>query len=530
MKLAKKLFATVLAVAMLMSVGIVSFAQDVGTAAENTATITIKNAAKGETYSVYKLFDATVTGTENGSIAYTGTIPDSLSDYFTKDSAGNISVTAGVNQTELFEALATWAADETATATATSDGSTLNFVGLDYGYYVVTTTQTTTTTVEGVEVTKSAITVTSTNPNATIYDKNVTEPGPGDDEDENLKTVDDADVSIGDTVTYTIKFTTANFEGEGETAKRILSYTITDTLPEFLDDVTVTSITIDGKAYTVKNAENEDVTPQFDENGKITIPWVDADNASLYNNGAVIKITYTATVIDKVAVGGAETANANDVTINWNVEDDGDNPDPGGKPSQTSLTGSETISTYAAAIQKVDENNANLAGAQFSIKGLTVTGSKGNYTVTSYDPSDETTVTGTVMEADDNGLIVINGIASDETLVATETLAPEGYNKLTTTVDVKPVLTSETFTTTTTTTYYDADGNEVDSAEGSTSSTTVVNTLDAVKTGAQKIQNQKGTTLPTTGGMGTTLFYVIGGILVVGAGVLLITKKRMRAE
>ena len=44
------------------------------------------------------------------------------------------------------------------------------------------------------------------------------------------------------------------------------------------------------------------------------------------------------------------------------------------------------------------------------------------------------------------------------------------------------------------------------------------------------VENVPGTVLPTTGGMGTTLFYVIGGLLVFGAAVLLITKKRMKAE
>lgn len=42
-----------------------------------------------------------------------------------------------------------------------------------------------------------------------------------------------------------------------------------------------------------------------------------------------------------------------------------------------------------------------------------------------------------------------------------------------------------------------------------------------------EIENKSGATLPETGGIGTTLFYVIGGLLVVGAGVLLVTKKRM---
>ena len=43
------------------------------------------------------------------------------------------------------------------------------------------------------------------------------------------------------------------------------------------------------------------------------------------------------------------------------------------------------------------------------------------------------------------------------------------------------------------------------------------------------VENNAGTQLPSTGGMGTTLFYVLGGILAVGAIVLLVTKKRMNS-
>ena len=46
---------------------------------------------------------------------------------------------------------------------------------------------------------------------------------------------------------------------------------------------------------------------------------------------------------------------------------------------------------------------------------------------------------------------------------------------------------------------------------------------------ALTVANNQGATLPETGGMGTTLFYVIGGLLVAGAGILLVVRLRMRA-
>ena len=177
MKKFTKLLGIVLILTLVMSMGITAaFAQTVGTAADGKGNITISNAAKGETYAVYKLFDATNSATtdsttgDSTSIAYTGEIPESLNAYFTKDAAGNITATdAAKNGDSLTEAAVTalkaWAADQTATASTESDGSELTFAGLDYGYYVVTTTQG-----------ETAISVDSTRPNANIIDKNTTPP------------------------------------------------------------------------------------------------------------------------------------------------------------------------------------------------------------------------------------------------------------------------------------------------------------------------------------------------------------------
>jgi LPXTG-motif cell wall-anchored protein len=79
--------------------------------------------------------------------------------------------------------------------------------------------------------------------------------------------------------------------------------------------------------------------------------------------------------------------------------------------------------------------------------------------------------------------------------------------------------------TTTLTLYKDADGNLSDTV--TTTTTTVTFDVAAV---AKNIINYTGTELPSTGGMGTTLFYIAGGLLVLVAGILLITKKRMKSE
>ena len=498
----RKLLALVLAVMMVMSLATSAFAQTVDSNKGGVATITVENASKGETYAVYKLFDASVTGEEGGSIVYTGTVPAELAAYFeVKD--GYVVAKEDELSAEAVAAMKAWAKTQTAVVSAEADGSALVFTGLEYGYYVVTTTQ------------GSAISVNSTNPNAVIYDKNTTTP-------DITKDVDDQDVYIGQTVTYTAVSTTSNYLGNGADAKQVVYYEISDTLPDFLTDVTVTSIVVDNDAD--QNTTDDQVeleVQQFGEDKKITINWVDENGNSLYDNGALIIVTYKAKVTDKAVVDGT-TGNVNVVTLQPYVED-GDDEDENPDPWKDKYDDDEVIYTYAAALEKVDENGAPLAGAKFAANGLIVTGSKGYYTVVSYNP--ESSEQGTVMETDDEGKLVIVGLPSDVTLVVTETEAPAGYNKLTTTINLTPTKIGEVVTVTSTTIYYDEEGNVV--TEETETSTTTITYNEALKSAAVKVENKKGTELPETGGIGTTIFYALGGILVLAAVVLLVTKKRM---
>lgn len=514
MKKFKKLASLLLALVLILGLATTALAQDVSPindADKGTGSITVSNAAKGETYKLYRLFDATVseaqTEGEAASVAYTGTIPDSLKTYFTQDANGYITATDVAwkdanTKAEMSEGLRTaltgWAKTATAVATTESDGSELKFVNLKYGYYVVDSTQGT------------AVSVDSTNPNATIVDKNSTEPSIA-------KSANDKDVYIGQTVTYTLTAKTANYLGE----EIVTQYVIKDTLPEFLSDVTVTKIMIGEVEYKVNGS-----VPQFDDEGKITIPWAvkntDGKYVSTYANGTEIVVTYTAKVTDKAVVDG--DGNKNEVTLTpWTTPNDGTtDPDPWEK----TYNDKEIIKTYAAALKKVDENKKPLAGAKFAANGLTVTGSKGNYTVTAYDPA--STMQGTEMETDDNGQLVIKGLPSDVTLTVVETQAPAGYNKLTDSIKLKPVIISEEVKVTSTTIYYDENGNV--SEEETNTSTTTISYNESLQKAAIEVVNKAGSLLPSTGGMGTTLFYVLGSVLAVAAVVLLVTKKRMSAE
>ena len=517
MKKLNKVLVLALAVIMTLAMSASVFAQDAAYTGtdKGSATITITNAANGETYKVYKLFDATVSATQtqgvSDSIAYTtGTIPSSLATYFTKDGKGNITATDAAKDpsdpTKLssaaVEALKAWAnsdaVKDTYLISAESDGTPLTFKDLPYGFYVITSTQNS----------GAAITVDSTNPNATVNDKNTTPPVKNP-----TKTVDDDDVFIGQTVTYTVKFGTANFDG----TKKIISYTIKDTpATGSLENINVTSIIVDEDGDTTTTDDQTTLTTQQFTNNEITIPWASGSAAagytSLYKNGATLIITYTAKVAAAAAVDG--NGNTNEVEISHKTDDNQNHP------YEDKIT--ETIYTYALAIKKVDQAGKNLAGATFELPFYVeeTKASDGAYVYAGTTAGDGLTNS---LTTPDDGLIIIKGVQSG-TYEFTETDAPAGYNKLTAPVSVTAVKTGQT--TTSTTTYLDAEGNIVDTESEATSTVTV--TISQLSATPVVVVNKTGTELPATGGIGTTIFYILGSLLVVGCGIVLVSRKRMQ--
>lgn len=127
-----------------------------------------------------------------------------------------------------------------------------------------------------------------------------------------------------------------------------------------------------------------------------------------------------------------------------------------------------------------------------------------------------------------DGMLYIVGLASDVTLTVTETEAPAGYNKLTETFTISPQVLDKQLYSTNGYEKYDEDGNLIEHVAISTTGyTKVTKNLSELDAQSYQVVNKKGIELPSTGGIGTTIFYVLGTILVLGAGVLLITKRRM---
>ena len=186
--------------------------------------------------------------------------------------------------------------------------------------------------------------------------------------------------------------------------------------------------------------------------------------------------------------------------------------------------------TFKMQVNKVDEKAEKLTGAKFVLSkngNLKVADMKcsedGVPTVTTnliglvkvsddvYRIATNKDAASTIVYAMEAGSPVIKGLDDNTDYYLYETLAPKGYNLLDGPVQFK--ITAE----------YTTDG----SALLANYPTVKVGTSEASTNLSTNVINKEGSVLPSTGGMGTTLFYILGGLLAVGAGVLLVTKKRM---
>ncbi|MBR0162859.1 MAG: LPXTG cell wall anchor domain-containing protein [Oscillospiraceae bacterium] len=111
-----------------------------------------------------------------------------------------------------------------------------------------------------------------------------------------------------------------------------------------------------------------------------------------------------------------------------------------------------------------------------------------------------------------NTTIVVKGLDTAWSYTLKEITVPKGYNKAD---DITVAGSSLTEVATT-----------IVKPDGTIETTEIDTSISSTALYKETVQNNKGVELPSTGGIGTTLFYVIGSILVLGAGVVLVAKKR----
>lgn len=582
MKRMKKFLAFVLAMIMCLGMAVTASAEEKG-------KITVSNVTNGETYTVYRIFDADPSGTDP-VIAYTAS--KTQRDYWMNDDSAsvkyglaspflfteniegkyNVSKAEGFTDKDVTDALnnlfyvmdgdkkvlnttvITQLVDAGIIAEAGKAEANTNsslYFDVDYGYYLVTSSL------------GSIVTVNSTNRDVTVIDKNQSGPHwPTDPETPGKAVVDSENkvavsnsASFGEVVKFRITVDTTNYVGE----EFVKTYYIEDKLGTGLDyldanDAIITAESTNNVDVTVK-VGNTDITSDatitmtLDKHGfEVTIPWADVTEVEgvetlknfIYSGSTnTIVIEYEAKVNENAHMAGKDDAdnavnNINTANFTYATGKTTDNPEPKLPYDETNEEETTTY-TYALGIQKVDGNKAALENAKFIVSYVDAKDNKTKYIVVgtntnddgsyNYMSSTESKDAASELTTNQSGQIVIKGIGAG-TYSVIETAAPAGYNMVAEAVPVEAQMASATTYEKKITTYFDSEGNVTDTTVDTDSAeyTFPVNVTSAT------IVNRAGSLLPSTGGIGTTIFYVVGGLLAAGAGVLLITKKRMRKE
>ena len=484
MKYVRKSLALLLALILVLALGGTAFAEG------ETGSITINDAVVGQTYTIYQILDLESYNASANAYSYKATTAwsnfinssDIKGTYVSVDGQGYVTWVDGADVAAFAKAAQKYAKDNSIgnQGSVTATTTTVSFTGLDLGYYLVDTTLGTLCSLD------------TTNPDVTMEEKNeVPVPDKTVKEDSTGIWGDSNTAQIGDTV---------EFKTVIHAKKGAQNYKLHDQMEAGLtlnqNSITVkvgeTALTKDTD-YTVafdaacKDKNGADATCDFEitfSNNYLSTITADTD----------IVVTYTAVLNENAEI--ADATNDNDTVLDY------------GDDSRSEWD-ETTTKTFMFDIVKTDSNLKVLTGAKFELYDAQTAGNKialvkesdGVYRVATATEKSTEGFTSAVIEA---GKATVKGLDADTTYWLEETEAPAGYNKLAGRVEVK--------------------------IENSNLTTTMTGDTWAEGNGGVQITNKTGTELPSTGGMGTTLFYVLGSVLVLGAVVLLVTRKRMSTK
>lgn len=436
-------------------------------AAEETGSITVDNPREGQTYTAHKIFDVTY---DEGKNNYAYSISTDSDWYPAVAAYATITLDQAPGKTDTYVA----AFDETFSAPefasylkGCSEGKTGTALTLSEGK----------ATAAGLPLGYYFVTsangalcnLTTTNPDTVIYDKN----------DVPFEKTDNADsVEVGQTVNYTITGKVPDTTGFASYV-----YEIRDIMSDGLTFNKDIRVSVDGTLLT------EDYTVDYEAE--------DAPNGFVLNIGVrnlqnlvgkKIEVTYSALVNEKaVAVISRNTA-----TLTYSND-----PTDGAKTT-TTTPDTETVFSTKIVIDKYEAGNKEkkLAGAEFVL--LNEAGEFYKYTAAT---GDTPALVEWVVSQEDATVITTDGVGAasfgglkNGTYTLREIKAPRGYNLLKNDVSIN------------------INGDDTD---------------ETLLTVTAEIENNTGSILPGTGGIGTTIFYISGSVLLIGAAVLLIVKKRM---
>lgn len=500
MKIIKKIAAIMLSVMMVLGMCSVVGAEGTGTTSGTSApkgSITINNAAKGETYNIYRILDLESYNETTENYAYklrTDKLPGSEKSWsdFIKSSgityvtlAGDyVTWKDGASVENFAKAALAYAKDSTTkinpdeTKKLNDSEKSVTFTNLPLGYYLVETSVGT------------VLALNTTNSTWTIDDKNVAPTVKKEVSNDSSGTYGPkSTASIGDTVYFKTTIT-AQLGAK--------NYVLHDTMSDGLTFNGSVEVRKDGETTPLSAPGNYELVTDATKKGDnctFHIGFTQDFCDTLKANDRII-ITYSATLNESAVIAGE--GNKNETWLRY------------GDSSETTHA-ETTTKTFEIPVFKYTDKSAKggkaespLEGAKFILRETDTNKEIGLKPITTpaekegaYYRFDKATTAATEVTTNNTGKFTIQGLAPG-TYELVEKEAPKGYNKLSAPVEITI------------------------SSEGEVSYNNVT------KVTWVKVENKSGSLLPSTGGMGTTLFYIFGAILVIGSGVVLITKKRMK--
>ena len=567
MKKVKKIMALMLAMIMVMgTMSLAAFAEE-----SYPITISNPNATAEHTYTAYQIFAGTLSTNEQGEqvlanitwgdgVDGTALLTElkALDAYKDCESAADVAkVLEEFNDdSDQIKAFADIVGDHLTTvgtaSTASADNKTYTIDPKKPGYYIVKEGENPETArsasefmIEVVGPAEATVKDDDMNP-----DKNILKA-----QGQDFKKVKADTANVGDDVQFVVD----TIKVPSTDGYKTFKFVMKDTLPKGLTFKQVDSVKLDksGDTVLVENTDYEVKTTTDDTTGEteLRIIFKNALTALKPYEGKEVEIKYTATVNKDAEFG--DSGNENEVVFEFSNNPDSDKEgDDFDEDEPHGTTPESKTKTYVTKIvvKKVDDAGNALGGAVFDLSGeaknvVVTTGQHfvedaagthwklkdGTYTTTAptdgtadkyddtskkykledyerteLDGAEDVDIVGTVSDAT-TGQITYEGLKPGE-YTLTETGAPVGYNKITDPITFK-IKFDET------TRKFAFDGTAPDNV-----------TLKSDGTFEIKVENKSGSTLPSTGGIGTTMFYIVGAILVTGAAVLLISRRRMNVR